>query len=124
VPVGLFTTMLKFFYALLALLWMGSTFTVALAVSADPAIAVQAKINEPDSRKMESDLQHLPWKQFRLVILSIPKLKAGIDVYGPTGWQFVQQNYSTYGWKAQIDKLDGVQKKRLADLIQTAKGTR
>jgi hypothetical protein len=100
------------------------TFTVALAVSADSVVAVPAKINEPDSRKMESDLQHLPWKQFRSVILSIPKLKAGIDAYGPTGWQFVQKNYTTYGWKAQIDKLDGVQKKRLADLIQTTKATR
>lgn len=71
---------------------------------------------------MERDLQRLPWRQFRSVVESIPKLKAGIDVYGPVGWQFVRENYVNYGWKKKIDKLDGNQKSRLAELIRTAKG--
>ncbi|MFZ4537502.1 hypothetical protein, partial [Propionivibrio sp.] len=79
---------------------------------------------EADSRIMEKDLQRLPWKQFRSVIESVPQLKAGVEAYGPIGWQFVQANYGTYGWKKHIDKLDDTQKKRLAELIHAAKGTR
>ena len=77
-----------------------------------------------DSGQMEKELQRLPWKQFRAVVESEPKLKAGIDAYGPIGWQFVQANYSTYGWKKNIDKLDARQKKHLAAQIQRARGVR
>ena len=73
---------------------------------------------------MEKDLQRLPWKQFKSVIESIPQLKAGIEAYGPIGWQYVKANYTTYGWKRNIDKLDVPQKKRLAELIASAKGSR
>ena len=77
---------------------------------------------EVDSAKMEKDLQRLPWKQFRSVVESEPKLKAGIDAYGPAGWQFVQANYRSYQWKKNIDKLDDRQKKLLAERIRRAKG--
>ena len=73
---------------------------------------------------MEKDLQSLPWKQFRSIIESIPKLKADVEAYGPIGWQFVQANYKAYGWKRNIDRLDETQKKHLAELIKIAKGTR
>ena len=78
----------------------------------------------PDSQQIEKDLQQLSWKQFRSVVESVPKLKADIEAYGPIGWQFVQTNYKTHGWKKNIDKLDGTQKRQLADLIQTAKRSR
>ena len=77
----------------------------------------------PESRQMESDLQHLPWAQFRSIVQAIPKLKANIDAFGPSGWQFVQANYTRYPWKKSIDKLDDVQKIRLLEMIQTAKGS-
>ncbi len=73
---------------------------------------------------MEKDLQQLPWKQFRSVIVAIPKMKAAIDAYGPGGWQFVRENYANYGWKKHIDKLDASQKRQLADLIKAARGAR
>ena len=52
----------------------------------------------------------------------MPKLKADVDAYGPLGWQYVQKNYATYGWKKNIDRLDEAQRKLLADLIRAAKG--
>ncbi len=94
-------------------------------VSADAAVAAaRAKKSRFDSKQMEKELQRLPWKQFKSVIASIPKMKASIDAYGPIGWQFVQANYTTYPWQKNIDKLDEIQKKRLAELIQTAKRAR
>jgi hypothetical protein len=75
-----------------------------------------------DSGKMEKDLQRLPWKQFRTVVESEPRLKAGIEAYGPIGWQFVEANYRNYGWKRNIDKLDASQKKRLAEQIRRVSG--
>ena len=89
----------------------------AAGAVAPPAVARNAEV---DSAKMEKDLQRLPWKQFRSVVESEPKLKAGIDAYGPAGWQFVQANYRTYGWKRNIDKLDERQKKQLAEKIRRA----
>ena len=76
---------------------------------------------EVDSATMERELQRLPWTQFRSVVEAVPKLKAGIDAYGPAGWQFVQANYRNYGWKKNIDRLDEGQKKQLAELIRRAK---
>jgi hypothetical protein len=70
---------------------------------------------------MEKELQRLPWKQFKSVIESIPKLKADVDAYGPAGWQFVKANYAKYRWRKNIDKLDATQKKQLAELIRRAK---
>lgn len=75
----------------------------------------------PDSKQMERDLQRLNWKQFRSVVEAIPKLNAEVNAYGPLGWQFVQANYTHYGWKKSIDKLDAGQKERLAELIKNAK---
>lgn len=69
-----------------------------LAASASGAVHSSAGMRAPasnaevDSAKMENDLQRLPWKQFRSVVESVPKLTAGIDAYGPAGWQFVQAN--------------------------------
>ena len=95
----------------------------AAGAASPPAVTRAAAQNaELDSAKMEKDLQRLPWKQFRSVIESEPKLKAGVDAYGPAGWQFVQANYRTYGWKKNIDKLDERQKKQLAEKIQRVKG--
>lgn len=74
----------------------------------------------PDSQQMSRDLQSLPWKPFKAIIQSIPKLAADVDAYGPLGWQFVRENYTTYNWKKKIDKLDAEQKKQLADLIRKA----
>ena len=76
----------------------------------------------PGSKQMEKDLQRLPWKQFRSVVASVPKLKSGIDAYGVIGWQFVQANYTTYPWQKNIEKLDASQKIHLAELIQSAQG--
>lgn len=91
-------------------------------VAAARASVVAVKDCVPDSKQMEKALQHLPWKQFRSVVESVPKLKSGIDAYGAIGWQFVQANYTTYPWKKNIEKLDAPQKIRLAELIQSAKG--
>jgi len=85
-------------------------------------LVTPAKNCAPDSKQIEKDLQHLPWKQFRSIVESIPTLKSGIDAYGPIGWQFVQMNYTTYPWKKNVDKLDDLQKKRLLELIRSAKG--
>jgi hypothetical protein len=76
----------------------------------------------PDSVQMEQELQKLNWQQFRSVIESVPKLKADVDAYGPFGWQYVKANYTTYGWKKSIDRLDDTQKQELAELIRSAKG--
>lgn len=89
-----------------------------------PGRAAATSAAEVDSAKLEQELQRLPWKQFRAVVESIPKLKAGIDAYGPMGWQFVEQNYRSYGWKRNIDKLDDGQKRRLAELIRRARSER
>lgn len=77
-----------------------------------------------DSAQMEKELQQLPWLQFRSVIESVPKLKADVDAYGAFGWQFVQGQYRHYPWKKKIDKLDDVQKRKLAELIHLARKTR
>ena len=74
-----------------------------------------------DSRQMEKDLQRLPWPRFRAIVEAVPKLRAGVESYGPAGWQIVQANYTHYRWQKNIDKLDDVQKKQLAELIQAAK---
>ena len=86
------------------------------------AAGAPAKNCAPDSKQIEKDLQHLPWKQFRSIVESIPTLKSGIDAYGPIGWKIVQANYTTYPWKKNVDKLDDLQKKRLIESIQNAKG--
>ena len=122
---------MKTFFSLL-LLCLTTTAPLAFATSSEDVEVVQAstdspaalpaKNGEPDSKRMEKDLQRLPWGQFRSVIEAIPKMKAGIEAYGPIGWQFVKANYTTYGWKKNIDKLDGTQQQRLAELIQDAKG--
>lgn len=92
----------KLIFSLLASVWLTSAFAL-------------------DSRQMEKDLQRLPWKQFRQVVESVPKLKADVEAYGPIGWTYVQQNYQTHGWKKSIDKLNEVQRKQLADLILRAR---
>lgn len=76
----------------------------------------------PDSKQLETELQQLPWPQFRSIVHSIANLKSAVDAYGPLGWQFVQANYTRYPWKKNIDRLDAPQKKRLVELIQSAKG--
>jgi hypothetical protein len=96
--------------------------SLLLAVAAAQAgAAAPAAAARPDSGRMERDMQRLPWKQFRSVIESIPKLKADIEAYGPFGWEYVRANYATYAWHRNIDKLDDDQRQRLAELIRAAK---
>lgn len=73
------------------------------------------------SKQIEKDLQSLNWEQFKSVVKAVPKLKADVDAFGPLGWQYVQLNYQTYGWKKNIDKLDDAQKKQLIGLITKAR---
>ena len=98
-----------------------SAANAASAVHTPAAARVTVPSAEVDSATMERELQRLPWSQFRSVVEAVPKLKAGIDAYGPAGWQFVQANYRNYGWKKNIDRLDEGQKKQLAELIRRAK---
>lgn len=90
--------------------------TLALCCLTLPALSA-----EPDSRKIEQDLQRLPWQQFRTVVEAIPKLKADIEAYGPLGWQYVEKNYQTHGWRKSIGKLDEAQKQQLVELIANAR---
>ena len=114
----------------LLLFWLAAVINPVLAASDDTSLVGQISSEaptmerEPDSRQMEKDLQRLPWKQLRSIIESVPKLRASVEAYGPIGWQFVQANYKNYGWKKNIDKLNGTQKTQLAELIQNAKNTR
>jgi hypothetical protein len=78
----------------------------------------------PDSKQMEKDLQRLPWPQFKAIVEAVPKLRTGVDAYGPAGWQLVQANYTRYHWQRNIDKLDAAQKQQLAGLIRAAKAAR
>ena len=116
--------MTKLIYALLASLWVASAVAADVQPTPDSDAVAPAKSGVPDSKQLESDLQHLPWKQFRSVIEAVPKLKADVDAYGPAGWKYVEASYKTHGWKKSIDKLDDDQKHRLADLVQLAKGTK
>jgi hypothetical protein len=90
---------------------------------AKPAV-VMTKVAVPDSKLLERDLQRLSWKQFRWVVESVPKLKAGVDAYGPMGWRYVQSRYATYPWKSSIDRLDTAEKLHLVELIRRARKVR
>lgn len=94
--------------------------------ASDKEVQMEMKTVEQTSNsdQMEKELQQLPWQQFRSVIESVPKLKADVDAYGAFGWQFVQGQYRHYPWKNKIDKLDEVQKRKLAELIHLARKTR
>jgi hypothetical protein len=60
----------------------------------------------------------------RWVVESVPKLKAGVDAYGPMGWRYVQSRYATYPWKSSIDRLDTAEKLHLVELIRRARKVR
>ena len=115
--------MSKLIYLLLAVLWTAPALC-ADAPPADTRTAAPGKSRVPDSKQMERDLQRLPWKQFRSVIESVPKMKADVDAYGPAGWKYIEGRYKTHGWKKGIDKLDQEQQQHLADLIRVAKNTK
>ena len=83
--------------------------------------AVFSKV--PDSQQMSDALRKLPWASFRSIIEAVPKLSAGVDAYGPAGWEFVRENYKAYNWKKKIDKLDDGQKQQLAELIRKAQAS-
>jgi len=100
---------------LLLLLGLWTTFAHPTPAKA-PAPAAS-----PDSKQLERELQSLNWEQFRFVVESVPKLRAEVDAYGRLGWEYVKANYTRYRWKKNIDKLDHVQKRQLAALIQKAK---
>lgn len=109
------------FFSLLLFCVAGATLPAFARTAADAAVVRAVAATEPDSKQMEKDLQRLPWKKFRAIVESVPKLKADVEAFGSIGWQYVQANYRTYGWKKNIDKLDALQKKRLAELIHSAK---
>ena len=99
--------------------------TLALGMGVPGVFAAEASSRAPastaDSVQLEQALQRLDWPQFKSVVEAIPKLKADIDAYGPMGWQIVEANYRTYGWRKNIDKLDEGQKRQLAALIASAR---
>ena len=101
-------------------------FAAPLAQAAAPTAPVRgvSKSAEPDSAVLERQLQQLPWPQFRSVVESVPKLKSAVDAYGPAGWQFVQANYRSYGWRRNIDKLSVEQKRDLAARVERARSQR
>ncbi|OHC64576.1 MAG: hypothetical protein A2045_06440 [Rhodocyclales bacterium GWA2_65_20] len=113
----------RLIHALVACLWALSVCAADMRPPDDTRTAPPARNGGTNSSQMEKDLQRLPWTQFRSVIESVPKLKADVEAYGPMGWQYVRKTYTTHGWKKNIDKLDDSQKKRLAELIRTAKGS-
>lgn len=80
-----------------------------------------ASATAPDSARLEKELQQLSWEQFKQVIVAVPKLKSGVDAFGPFGWDYVRANYRTYPWKKSIDRLDDTQKVQLAALIEKAR---
>ncbi len=113
----------------LCLLVALATFPVYAAAPLTQAAAsptARGAINSatPDSATLERQLQQLPWRQFRSVVESIPKLKSAVDAYGPAGWQFVQANYRNYGWRRNIAKLNAEQKHELAARIERARAQR
>jgi len=93
----------------------------APAQTADPALpVVGAAGGKADGVQLEKALQRLPWRQFKSVVEAVPKLRAGVEAFGPVGWQIVRDNYTRYPWHKNIDKLDEVQKKQLSELIEAA----
>ena len=106
---------------LISALWMASACPADEKPQTEIATAELVGQDALSSSQMEKDLQQLKWKQFRSVIEAVPKMKADVDAYGPLGWQYVQANYTTYGWKKNIDRLDDEQKRQLAELIQRAR---
>lgn len=117
-------TLLLFTLASTPALAAGPAGASGVAAPAETSGWTPVKTADLDSGKMEKDLQGLPWKAFRSVVEAEPRLKAGIDAYGPFGWQFVQANYRSYGWKKNIDRLDDRQKQHLAEQIRLARGGR
>jgi len=111
--------MLKLFFPLIFALWAANAIAAPLAINTVEKPIVTAPT--PDSRQLEKELQRLDWNQFRSVLEAIPKLKADVDAFGPSGWQFVQANYRYYPWRRLIDKLDTEQRQHLSELIQAAK---
>lgn len=89
-------------------------------VGTNSSAMVAAPSNVPDSQQMSDALRKLPWTSFRSIIEAVPKLSAGVNAYGPAGWEFVRANYRAYNWKKKIDKLDAAQKQQLAELIRKA----
>jgi hypothetical protein len=103
-------------------LWPILAFPAEVRSPVPPRVAPKTVI--PDSKQLEKDLQLLSWKQFRWVVESVPRLKAGVEAYGPMGWKYVQAKYPTYPWKNSIDKLDSSEKRQLVDLILRARKIR
>lgn len=95
----------------------------AVADDATPASAptTVASSHAIDSTQLEHDMQSLPWPKFKTVVEAVPKLRASVDAYGPFGWQYVEKNYRSHGWKKNIDRLDDEQRQQLADLVRRAK---
>ncbi len=111
-------------FVFLAYCYLASAMATDAQVTIDGETTTTSSSVRPDSVQLEQDLQQLDWIQFKSVVESVPKLKADVDAYGAFGWQYVKTNYTTYGWKKSIDKLDHAQKQQLAELIRNAKSAR
>jgi len=109
--------------ALLACLWLTPALAADLDTNSETSTQAAPAAALPDSKQIEQDLQHLPWPSFKSVIEGIPKLKADVDAYGEFGWNYVKANYTKYGWKKAIDKLDAEQKQHLVDLMRLTAGS-
>ena len=102
----------------------GAGFAAEVRPNTKSSVAATQTPAMPDSKQLERDLQRLSWKQFRWVVESVPKLKAGVDAYGPMGWKYVQSRYATYPWKGSIDRLEAGDKLQLVELIRRARKIR
>jgi hypothetical protein len=100
---------------------LGTCLPTAHAIDSSPATPTATPAPLPDSPRLERELQHLPWPQFKAVIEAVPRLKADVDAYGPLGWQYIKGRYSTYAWRKNIDRLDPAQKRQLDELVHAAK---
>ena len=100
------------------------TLCAAAGMAAESGHASRMHSPAVESKKLESELQSLNWKQFRFVVESVPKLRAEVDAYGTLGWEYVRANYQRHRWRKSIAKLDPAQRKQLAELIVTARRQR
>lgn len=103
---------------------LGAWLPGALAADSSAGTATAASAPLPEGPRLEKDLQRLPWAQFKAVIEAVPRLKADVDAYGPLGWQYIKERYTTYAWRKNIDRLDPAQRRQLAELVRQAQRVR
>lgn len=98
--------------------------TAGASAADDAAPVAAATAVAAESLRLEGELQHLAWPQFRSVIEAIPQMKADVEAYGPIGWKYVEANYRTHRWRKNIGRLDAARRDQLEALIRKARGDR